>query len=66
MLDKLLRNNRWKADPHSNNYDYKNANYLNIYLKELRKKDLVKGLVYTLRSSLSKNLYGIANPVLYE
>lgn len=65
-LDKLYRNNKWKLDPRSDMYDYKNARYLLMYLRQLRKHDLVKGLVYTLRSHLSKNVYGIANPILYE
>ena len=64
-LDKLYGHSRWKYDPRSEFYDYRNARYLLMYLKQLRKNKIDKGLVYTLRSHLNKNLYGIANPLLY-
>jgi predicted acylesterase/phospholipase RssA len=53
-------------DPRSELYDYRNVRYLYTFLSKLRKNNLTKGLVYTLRSNLHKNLYGIANPLLYE
>mmetsp|Transcript_13000 Transcript_13000/g.12996 ORF Transcript_13000/g.12996 Transcript_13000/m.12996 type:complete len:82 (+) Transcript_13000:80-325(+) len=65
-MDGVLRNNKWKAEMRSRNYDYKNVNYMYLFLKELRRNDLAHGLTYTLRSNLCKNMYGIANPVLYE
>lgn len=37
-----------------------------MFLRELRKRNLIQGLLHTLRSSLHKNLYGITTPALYE
>jgi TAG lipase/lysophosphatidylethanolamine acyltransferase len=65
-LDKLYEKHKWKADPRSQAYDYRNVEYLYKFLLQFRTKGLTKGLIHTLRCSLQKNMYGIANPALYE
>lgn len=49
-LDKLNGLHKWKADPRSDYYDYKNTKYLLLFLKELRTQKLTQGLLHTLRS----------------
>lgn len=53
-LDKLHGINKWKANPRSNMYDYRNTQYLCEFLMRLREKGLTKGIVHTLRCSLQK------------
>lgn len=65
-LDKLYGRHKWKADPRSAAYDYRNVEYLYKFLHQFRTKGLTRGLIHTLRCSLQKNLYGIASPELYE
>ena len=65
-LDKLHRKNKWKSDPRSISYDYKNTQYLYYFLVQLRKNGLSNMMVQILRCSLQKNIYGTANPALYE
>lgn len=48
-LDKINGKNRWKSDPRSNLYDYRNALYLTEFLSHLRERGLTKGIVHTLR-----------------
>lgn len=65
-LDKLCSRNKWKADPRSNLYDHRNVNYLYYFLLHLRSKGVTRGIMHTLKCSLTKNMHGIANPALYE
>jgi len=48
-LDHLHEKQKWKQDPRSSHYDYKNTLYLYKFLNELRHKGLTKGLIHTLR-----------------
>ena len=65
-LDRISGRNRWKNVKYSDDYDYRTTEYLLEYLRELRSRKLIRGVVHTLRSTLRKNINGIANPVLYE
>lgn len=65
-LDWISGRNWWKSVKYSDDYDFKTTEYLYEYLKSMWEQNLISGIVHTLRSTLRKNICGIANPVLYE
>lgn len=48
-LDKLLSKEKWKSDPRSSHYDFRNVEYLYYFLHNLRENGLTKGLMHTLK-----------------
>ncbi|KAJ3354530.1 hypothetical protein GGF32_002476 [Allomyces javanicus] len=64
-LDQLDGRDEWKRDPVSDLYDYKLLQERLTGLQEARESNDLPQLILLLRTSLSRNLGGMGNPILY-
>ncbi|KNE55964.1 hypothetical protein AMAG_01815 [Allomyces macrogynus ATCC 38327] len=64
-LDRLDGRDEWKRDPVSDLYDYKLLQERLTGLQEAREANDLPQLILLLRTSLSRNLGGMGNPILY-
>ncbi|KAI8579235.1 hypothetical protein K450DRAFT_243427 [Umbelopsis ramanniana AG] len=64
-LDKMLGNDGWKADPNSKLYDRLLIEYRLRHLKQVRRKNDVNDIIYTLRGGLLRNFGGICDRKLF-
>ncbi|KAJ3373048.1 hypothetical protein GGF31_001035 [Allomyces arbusculus] len=64
-LDRLDGRDEWKQDPVSDLYDYKLLQERLTGLQEAREANDLQQLILLLRTSLSRNLGGMGNPILY-
>ncbi|CDW73342.1 patatin-like phospholipase family [Stylonychia lemnae] len=65
-LDQIEGREQWKLINKSSLYEYERIEARYKGMREMRKKNDIRGLVHCLRSDLLKNLGGIANPDLYS
>ena len=64
-LDELDGNDEWKADPHSDEYDYGTVQARLSYFEETIMSDDIDAITYTLRTTFDRNAGNIMNPRLY-
>jgi TAG lipase/steryl ester hydrolase/phospholipase A2/LPA acyltransferase len=66
MLDRTQKKDIWKEQEFSTEYDYELLKDRLTILKTIRKNADVSAMLFNLRTSLSRNLAGMGNPMLYE
>ncbi|KAL1959198.1 hypothetical protein VTO42DRAFT_2703 [Malbranchea cinnamomea] len=64
-LDELDGNDDWKADPHSDEYDYMTVKARLELLEGALLSDDIDSVAYTMRESLDRSVGNITNPRLY-
>ena len=66
MLDRIEGNNSWKQDEKSKYYDHKLVRERLNILRTIRKNGDIPAMIFNLRTSLSRSLGDMGNPMLYE